>query len=116
MIYTIICLIVFCLAVLFSAIVIGLLIASYMDWKNPPTKEDLEKRWHTIYADYKGDWDRGRATLVYYYAKSGDIIGKVVKQEDGLYRATMYNGNYKEFIYEHEATKSVENYKPRIIK
>ena len=76
----------------------------------------MATRWHSVYPDYKGDWDRGKVTLVYQYISDNQIIGKVVKQDDGLYRATMWNGSYKDFIYEHEAKKSVENYQPRIYK
>lgn len=88
--------------------------ASYKDKKNPPP--ELQKTWKSIYPHFKGEWDRGQITLVYHYVKDNQIIGKVVKQDDGLYRASMWNGVWKDCIYEHEAIKAVEEYKPRVYK
>lgn len=88
--------------------------ATIHDFKKPP--EPSVYVWRHIYPDYKGDWDRGKVTNVYCNVKTNDIRGKVVKTDEGLYLATMWNGQYKEFLYEHEAIKSVEEYKPRVHK
>jgi hypothetical protein len=88
--------------------------ASYFDWKNPP--EPIRYTWHNIWPDYKGEWERGHATKVYYNPKTHDIRGKVVMQKDGLYLATMYNGEDKEFMLDSLAQKWVEQYKSRIYK
>ena len=82
----------------------------------PEPTEPIQYTWHYIYPNYKGDWEKGRVTRVYINCKTNDIRGKIVEQEDGLYLATMWTGQYKEFIYESEAIKSVEEYKPRVIK
>lgn len=86
----------------------------YYDYKNPP--EPIHYVWRYVYPNYKGEWDRGNTTSVYIDPKTNNIRGKVVKQSDGLYRATMWNEQYKEFIDEHEAIKAVEEYKPRVYK
>lgn len=88
--------------------------AGLKDKNNPP--EPIHYVWRNIYPDYKGEWDKGNCTLVYVDAKTNVIRGKVVKTNEGLYLATMWNGQYKEFIYEYEATKSVEEYKVRVYK
>ena len=100
-------------AFIFLGVIVGGLIAGYCDWKNPPSPESLVKRWQSVYPVQKDEY---RVTQVYQYVSDNQIIGKVVKQDDGLYRATMWNGSYKDFIYEYDATKSVENYQPRIVK
>lgn len=84
--------------------------------KSKPEIKPIQYTWRYIYPDYRGDWDRGRVTNVYCDIETNDIRGKVVKQDDGLYLATMWNGQYKEFIYESEAIKSVEEYKPGVYK
>lgn len=88
--------------------------AIYQDLKNTP--KPIHYTWRTVWPDYKGDWERGRATEVYIDRDTNDIRGKVVCQTDGLYRATMWNGANKEFIMNYEATKWVEEYKPRAYK
>ena len=94
-----------------------IIVLSTIIWdKKRPVKESIKYAWHFIYSDYRGDWDRGRVTSVYYNQKTNDIYGKVLKQDDGLYRATMWNGQYKDFIYENDAIKSVEEYKSRVLK
>ena len=108
-----------------NALFIGILIAigfviivvlSTIIWnKKQPVEESIEYTWHIICPDYRGDWDRGRVTRVYYNQKTNDIRGKIVKQDDGLYRATMWNGQYKDFIYETDAIKSVEDYYKKVI-
>jgi hypothetical protein len=84
----------------------------------PPSSIPIKKllhRWHTIYPDYKNDWERGPCTQVYINSDN-EIRGKVVKTHEGLYLATMWNGYRKEFVYESDAKKSVEEYRVRIVK
>jgi hypothetical protein len=78
--------------------------------------EEIHYVWRNIYPEYVNDWNKGKCTLVYVDPKNNWIRGKVVKTDDGLYLATMWNGATQEFIYENDATKSVENYKPRVYK
>lgn len=99
---------------IFIYIFIGFCYAGYMDWKHPP--EPIHYVWRYINPDYKGEWDRGDTTSVYVNEKTNVIRGKVVKQSDGLWRATMWNGAEEDFMYEYEATKAVEEYKPRVYK
>lgn len=87
---------------------------SYVDFKNPPSP--IHYVWRTVWPDYKGDWERGRATEVYIDRDTNEIRGKVVCQTDGLYLATMWNGASKEFIMNYEASKWVEQYKLRVYK
>jgi hypothetical protein len=101
-----------------SAIVFAIIVVlSTIIWdKKRPVEESIKYAWHFIYPDYRGDWDKGRVTRVYYNQKTSDIRGKILKQDDGLYRATMWNGQYKDFIYETDAIKSVEEYKSKVLK
>lgn len=93
---------------------VALIYCTYQDWKNPP--KSIHYIWRAIWPDYKGEWERGNATEVYCEQYTQDIRGKVVRQKDGLYLATMWNGEDKEFIMDYEAKKWVEQYKARIYK
>ena len=84
------------------------------DLKNPP--KPRQYTWRNVWPDYKSEWERGDATNVYVDLLDNDIRGKIVRQSDGLYLATMYNGDNKEFLFDFDATKWVEEYKPRIYK
>lgn len=105
-----------------AAITIGIMVyvfarfiyATVCDIQEPP--KPIHYVWRNVYPDYKGDWNRGRVTLVYIDPETNNIRGKVVKTEEGLYLATMWNGQHKECMYEQEAIKSVEEYKPRVYK
>lgn len=88
--------------------------AFYYDWKNPP--KPRQYTWRNIWPDYKSEWERGDATNVYIDMADNDIRGKIIRQSDGLYLATMYNGDNKEFLFDFDATKWVEQYKPRVYK
>lgn len=93
----------------------GILIYStYYDWKNPP--KPIYYVWRHVWPDYKGEWQKGRVTSVYIRQDNNEIRGKVVGQKDGLYLAKMWNGSSKEFMFEYEATKWVEEYKARVHK
>lgn len=95
-------------------VLVTLVYATYMDTKYP--SKPIHYSWRTIWPDYKGDWERGKATEVYIDITNNDIRGKVVCQTDGLYLATMWNGTTKEFLMDFEAVKWVEQYKPRVYK
>ncbi len=100
--------------ILIIFIIVGVVYTSYQNWKNPP--KPIHYTWHNIWPDYKGEWEKGHATKVYCNPKDYEIRGKVVRQSDGLYLATMYNGDNKEFMFENVAVEWVEQYKPRIYK
>jgi hypothetical protein len=98
-----------------GVVVAGAFIYScYYDYKNPP--KPIQYVWRNIYPDYVNDWNRGRCTLVYINPLNNSIRGKVIKTDEGLYLATMWNGMTKECLYEVDATESVENYTPRVYK
>lgn len=80
------------------------------------TTKQIHYTWRHVWPDYKGEWQKGRVTSVYLRQDTNEIRGKVVGQSDGLYLATMWNGSSKEFMFEYEATKWVEEYKARVYK
>lgn len=86
----------------------------YLNWKFP--QKPITYVWRNVWPDYKSEWERGSATSVYIDLADNDIRGKIVRQSDGLYLATMWNGDDKEFLFDFDATKWVEEYKPRIYK
>ncbi len=86
--------------------------SSIVDNKKLPT----QYVWRNVWPDYKGEWERGRVTSVYLQQDTNEIRAKVVGQSDGLYLATMWNGQDKEFMFDYEAKKWVEEYKPRVYK
>lgn len=92
---------------------IKLVITTYLNHEKPTP---IKYVWRHVWPDYKGEWQKGRVTSVYLRQDTNDIRGKVVGQSDGLYLATMWNGSSKEFMFEYEATKWVEEYKPRVYK
>jgi len=100
--------------VLTVLVVFGFIYATYRDFRNPP--KPIHYIWRHVWPDYKGEWQKGRVTSVYLRQDTNDIRGKVVGQSDGLYLATMWNGSSKEFMFEYEATKWVEEYKARVYK
>lgn len=100
--------------VLTVLVVIGFIYVTYCDFRNPP--KPIYYVWRHVWPDYKGEWQKGRVTSVYLRQDTNDIRGKVVGQSDGLYLATMWNGSSKEFMFEYEATKWVEEYKARVLK
>jgi hypothetical protein len=82
--------------------------------KKPKTPEYVKPNsvWKQVYRDFPiGTW-----TNVYIDTEDNFIRGKVVKTDEGLYRATMWNGATQEFFTEQDAIKKVEQYRSRVYK
>lgn len=88
---------------------IKLSITTYLNHEKPTPINYVWRNIHRPHVDID-------STKVYYDAKTNWIRGKVVMQPDGLYRATMWNATEEDFIFQHEAVKWVEEYRPRVYK
>lgn len=105
MMFDVIFTILFILFVGFSA---GYFISSLLDFIKKPKLESnkLEKVWVQVTP----------STWVYQYVHNNEIHAKVVKQDDSLWRITMWNGYFKEYVNVSDAKTAAQEYKPRIYK